>query len=123
MAAPATGTCAVLFALAYATTAPAQDLLPKAAPQRAVVVLENATLHTVSGGVVLGGTLWFEDGEIRGVLPAGERPRLPDGAEPIVLDLTGKHVFPGMISAHSTLGLVEIGAVRQTVDVDELGEL
>jgi imidazolonepropionase-like amidohydrolase len=101
----------------------AQDLVPKAPPQSSPVVLTNGTIHTVTGGVVLGGTVWFDNGTIRGVLPAGERPRLPQGVEPIEFDLTGKHVFPGLISAHTSLGLVEIGAVRQTVDLDEVGDL
>jgi hypothetical protein len=97
---------AALSALA-ALAAPgvAQDLLPKAAPQTAPVVLRNAALHTVTGGVLLGGTLWFQDGVIRGVHPAGEEPKLPDGAQPVVVDLQGKHVFPGMVAVGSQLGL------------------
>jgi imidazolonepropionase-like amidohydrolase len=83
-------------------------------------VLTNAVIHTVGNGTVLGGTLWFEDGRIRAVLAAGEKPALPAGAE--VIDLKGRHVYPGLISAHTELGLQEIGMVRQTVDVDEIGE-
>ncbi|MEO6595755.1 MAG: amidohydrolase family protein [Planctomycetota bacterium] len=109
--------------LLIANTSLAQDLIPKAPPQTVPIVLKNAVLHTISGGIVLGGTLWFRDGVIRGVLPADGKPQLPSGVEPIVLDLEGKHVFPGMISAHTSLGLVEIGMVRQAVDTDELGEL
>ncbi len=112
--------------LAAALLAPAvraQDLLPKAPPQQVPIVLRNAVLHTVTGGVVLGGTLWFDGGVIRGVLPQGERLRLPGDRAPIDVDCTGKHVFPGMIAVNSSLGLVEIGMVRQTVDADELGEL
>ena len=116
-------TAAVLFPLAMAASLNAQDLLPKAPPQSAPVILSNATIHTVSGGIVLGGTIWFDGGKIQQVLPAGEAPKLPAGhAEPIRIDLTAKHVFPGMISAHTSLGLIEIGAVPQSVDTDELGE-
>ena len=32
-----------------------------------------------------------------------------------------KHLYPGIIAPNSTLGLVEIGAVRATNDQDELG--
>ncbi|MFO0315182.1 MAG: hypothetical protein ACK539_18310, partial [Planctomycetota bacterium] len=115
--------CALAALSALAAPGFAQDLLPKATPQTAPVVLRNAALHTVTGGVLLGGTLWFQDGVIRGVHPAGEEPKLPDGAQPVVVDLQGKHVFPGMVAVGSQLGLVEIGAVRQTVDTDEVGEL
>lgn len=107
-----------------ATNAPAQDLLPKAPPQSAAIILSNATIHTVSGGIVLDGTIWFQDGKIQAVLPKGSAPKLPsDGPEPVRVDLGGKHVFPGMISAHTALGLKEIGSVPQSVDTDELGEL
>ena len=102
----------------------AQDLLPKGEPQRQPVVLEHATVHTVSDGVVLDGTIWFVDGVIGGVLPAGEPLQLPEGSpEPLRIDLGGRHVYPGMISAHTSLGLVEIGQVPQSVDTSELGEL
>lgn len=115
---------AMLCVCASLLAAPrAQDLLPKAPPQARPVLLKNAVLHTVTGGVVLGGSLWFADGVIGEVLPAGTQPKLPAGAEPLELDLGGKHVFPGLISAQTTLGLVEIGRVRQSVDLDELGEL
>lgn len=109
--------------LAAALPLGAQDLGVKAAPQQAPIVLKNGVLHTVTGGVVLGGTLWFEGGTIRGVLAAGEALALPPGAKPEVIDLQGKHVFPGMIAANTQLGLVEIAAVRQTVDTDEIGDL
>lgn len=118
-----------IFALALAlpfaaTEACAQDLLPKAAPQKGPVILTNGILHTVSGGIVLGGTIWFDKGKIQAILPAGENPKLPDELDvPTRIDLDGKHVFPGMISAHTSLGLIEIGAVPQSVDTDELGEL
>jgi len=107
----------------FATPLASQDLLPKGAPQRGPVVLQNAVLHTVTGGVLEGGTLWFDGGVIRGVLPAGEQPALPPGSSPRVIDLQGKHVFPGLIAGASSLGLVELGMVRQSVDTDELGEL
>ena len=111
------------FTALVAPLLPGQDLLPKAPPQTAPVVLENAVLHTVTGGIVLGGTLWFHDGTIRGVLPAGAALQLPSGATPVVHDLHGKHVFPGMLAVGSTLGLVEVGMVRQTNDTDETGEM
>lgn len=112
-----------LSPLLFIGFAVAQDLHHKAAPQSQPVLLKNAVLHTVTGGIVLGGTLWFADGTIRGVLPANAPLQLPNGATAIELDLQGKHVFPGMISPQSSLGLVEVGMVRQTVDNDEVGEL
>jgi imidazolonepropionase-like amidohydrolase len=101
----------------------AQDLLAKAAPQKGPVLLTNGIIHTVSDGIVLGGSIWFDQGKIQAILPAGASLELPAGlGEPVRIDLEGKHVFPGMISAHTSLGLIEIGSVPQSVDTDELGE-
>lgn len=101
----------------------AQDLGHKAAPQRQPVVFTHAVLHTVTDGIVLDGTLWWDEGVIRGVLPAGTAPNLPPGTSPVVIDLQGRSVYPGFVSPFTTLGLEELGAVRQTVDLDEVGEL
>jgi imidazolonepropionase-like amidohydrolase len=118
-------TTALCLGLAAAPAAPlpAQDLVGKAPPQTQPVLLRGAVLHTVGGGIVLGGSLWFEAGTIRQVLPGDTAPTLPAEREPLVLDLAGKHVFPGLVSACTTLGLVEIGMVRQSNDLDEVGEL
>ena len=115
----------MLLAISAATTGPllAQDLLPKAAEEKRPVVLTNATIHTVSDGIVLQGTLWFHQGKIQAVLPRGKSPKLPADLDDVIrLDLGGKHVFPGMISPHTSLGLIEIGMVPQTVDTDEIGD-
>ena len=45
-------------------------------------------------------------------LPAGTR----------VVDATGKHIYPGLIDAFSTVGIAEIGAVDVSNDVNELGD-
>lgn len=115
---------AVLLALQLATPASAQDLLNKAAPQKGPILLTNATIHTVSDGIVLGGSLLFNKGKIQAVLAKGEALPQEQGAPaPQTIDLGGKHVFPGMISAHTQLGLIEIGMVPQSVDTDELGDM
>ena len=113
----------ILAALALLSPAVAQDLLHKAAPQRAAVVLEHATIHTVAGATIEDGSIWFADGKIRAVLPAGRRVPDADLGDGVRFDLQGLHVFPGLISSHTSLGLVEIGAVPQSVDTDELGDL
>lgn len=102
---------------------PAQDLVPKGAAQTTPIVLTNAVLHTISGPVLLGGSLHFAAGKIREVVPADRRLALPPDVQATVIDLGGKHVYPGFVSAYTSLGLEEIGAVRQTLDLDEVGEL
>jgi len=113
----------LLASFAFAGAAAAQDLIAKAAPQSRPIVIRNAVLHTLDRGTILGGTIWFQDGAIRGVHAADEKPALPAGPEPIVIDGTGKHVFPGLIAACTQLGLQELGMVRQTVDLSEVGDI
>jgi imidazolonepropionase-like amidohydrolase len=83
-----------------------------------VVSLRGATLHPISGPDIAGGTLVIDGAKIAS-LGAGIEP--PAGSRSI--DLTGLHVYPGLIDANTILGLVEIGSVRGTVDVSETGDV
>ncbi|HUE96156.1 MAG TPA: hypothetical protein VMN39_05825, partial [Longimicrobiaceae bacterium] len=74
----ATRVAALLAALAaHPATAPAAAQVPAPA-QTAPIALVNATVHTVSGGVIEGGTVVFEDGVITAV---GTDVAVPAGAE------------------------------------------
>jgi imidazolonepropionase-like amidohydrolase len=97
----------------------AQDLGVKAPPQAQAVVLEGGTIHPVSGPPIARGWLHFEGGVIRG-LGEGDAPALPDGA--VHIDCTGQHVYPGLIGAVTSLGLIEIGQVAATIDERETGD-
>ncbi|MCP4658348.1 MAG: amidohydrolase family protein [bacterium] len=79
------------------------------------IVLEGGTVHTLVGEPTPGRVL-IGDGLIRAV---GSEAAVPEDA--VRIDVTGLHVYPGMIDALSQLGLVEIGAVAATVDTTELG--
>ncbi|MEQ1634801.1 MAG: hypothetical protein ABL997_20645, partial [Planctomycetota bacterium] len=113
---------AVLAAAVLGSVGHAQDLLPKGAPETRAIVLQNAIVHTMDRGTLIGGTVWFQDGVIRGVLSPGDKLKLPEGTEAVWIDATQKHVYPGLVAAHSQLGLIELGSVRQTVDTDELND-
>jgi imidazolonepropionase-like amidohydrolase len=102
-------------ALFAATTASAHDIIPAAA-QTGPVVIRGATVHPISGEAIANGRVRFEQGKLIAV--GGDDVSLA-GAQ--VVDAAGKHVYPGLIAANSVLGLVEIGAVRATVDVAEVG--
>jgi imidazolonepropionase-like amidohydrolase len=82
------------------------------------VALKGATIHPVSGPEIPGGTIVFEKGKITAI---GKDAATPQGAE--IVDLAGKHIYPGLISANTVLGLIEIGAVRATRDVEEAGAI
>ena len=107
------------MALLLALCAPAQDLGVKAAPQKMPVALVNGTIHTVSGETLRHGWIRFAKGRIVGL---GEGQAIFT-ADTRVIDLKGKHVYPGLIGAYTHLGLEEISRIRQTTDLDEIGSI
>ncbi len=54
--------------------------------------------------------------------PANGMHRGADQSDGVVLRF-GKHVYPGLITANTKLGLVEINAVRSTRDMEEIGDI
>lgn len=107
----------VLAALSASHAAQAQVMMP-VAPQENPVVLKGATIHTVTKGVITNGTIVLERGKITAI--GGAEVAVPRGAR--VVDVTGKHIYPGLIDAYSTVGLTEIGAVDVSNDINELGD-
>lgn len=103
-----------VVSLPAATAAQVRMTVP---PQAEQIALQGATIHTVTDGVIENGTIIFNAGLIVAVgadidIPAGTR----------VVDVTGKHIYPGLIDAYSTVGLSEIGAVDMSNDVNEVGD-
>ena len=86
-------------------------------PQSQAVALQGATIHTVTNGVIENGTILFDNGLITAV---GTDIEIPAGAR--VVDVSGKHIYPGLIDAYTTVGISEIGAVGVSNDVNELGD-
>jgi imidazolonepropionase-like amidohydrolase len=102
----AAGALAALAAtIAFAATVQAQTY-----------AIRGGTVHTLAGRTFVG-TVVVKDGRIVDVGP-GVQP--PEGA--LVVDATGRHVYPGMFDAVSGLGLTEVGAVDVTNDSQEQGD-
>lgn len=84
---------------------------PTPAPaQAAPILLKNATVHSVVAAPSVQDIL-VVDGKIAAV---GSGLNAPADAQ--VQDLTGKHVYPGLIALINQLGLIEVEAVRATRD-------
>jgi imidazolonepropionase-like amidohydrolase len=81
------------------------------------IALIGGIIHTVSGDIVENGNIIFDKGKI---IAIGKDIVIPPGTEQI--NVKGKHVFPGMIDAASTIGLSEIGSIRATIDYSETGK-
>jgi len=82
----------------------------------ASLLLKGATVHTISGDTLSPGQVLIEEGKIIAV----DKQVSARGARSI--DLTGQHLYPGIILLDSVLGLTEIEAVRATDDASEVGD-
>src|SRR2546429_3265731 len=84
-----------------------------------VYVIRNARIVTVSAPEIESGTIVVRDGKIESV---GASASAPAGAQEI--DARGLIVYPGMIDAGTSMGLVEVGeGAPGTVDLSEVGDM
>ncbi len=112
---------AMLFAAALLAMSPvhATPNIPQPAQSKPLLIT-GATLHTVSGAVIANGRMLVQGGRIMSISgPDG----IVDSKGAEVVNLAGKHVYPGFVAANTVLGLTEISAVRSTHDFAEVGSL
>jgi imidazolonepropionase-like amidohydrolase len=81
-------------------------------------LLKGATVHTVTKGDIKA-DVHIVDGKIKAVAANISAPST--GVK--VIDVSGKHIYPGMIDAGTTLGLVEVSSVSLTRDDSEIGDV
>jgi imidazolonepropionase-like amidohydrolase len=108
---------ASIAAACLSATALGQSRQIPASDTEGPVLLINATIHPVTAEPLENGWMAFENGHIT-LIGRGDRPSI-DGAE--IIDLEGRHVYPGLVAADSILGLVETGMAEVTHDHDEHG--
>jgi imidazolonepropionase-like amidohydrolase len=96
--------CLAMVACCLSPAARAQSLL-----------LKNATVHPVTGPVLSPGDVLIENGKVSQI------GHLDVKADKVV-DLTGQHLYPGLLALNTSLGLLEIEAVRATLDMEETGQ-
>ena len=91
------------------------------------LVIRGATIHTVTGETIVDGTLIVNEGKIEAIVGPDSIftgfPTTTDLNDVATVELDSLHVYPGLIAANTVLGLVEIQAVRATVDVSEPGPI
>lgn len=100
----------VLVSVAYA-----QNPTP-GKQQSEKITLTGATIHIGNGEVIANGTISFDKGIITYV-GNGQG----DGGQQV--NVSGKHIYPGLISLNTTVGLQEVASVRATLDFQELGQI
>jgi len=84
------------------------------------ILLKNATLHIGNGEVINNSLVGFSNGKIDLVVDATVA-RIDMTKFDTVIDVFGKHIYPGLIAPNCILGLQESEAVRQTSDFSEVG--
>ena len=87
-------------------------------PQSKPIALVGGTIHPVSGPEIAAGTLLMVGGKITAF---GQDVEIPNNAERI--DVSGKHIYPSLFDAYTPLGLVEVNAIRASVDRKETGQI
>ena len=108
----------LVFILLFSFNSTAQQT--PADPQKEAITITGATAHLGNGKVIENSIITFENGKITAVADA-TTAKISGSRK--VIDATGKHVYPGFITANSSLGLIEVNAVRASNDSDEIGDL
>lgn len=103
---------AVLLVISYSVKAQS----PKG--KTGTFALTNASIETVTKGVIQNGTVVISNGLITAV---GANVQVPAGAE--VIDCKGQWIYPGMIDAGTNLGLVEVASDPRTTDFSDVGDV
>ena len=99
-----------LFGFAQQTPAPKQSRS---------ILITGAKAHLGNGKVIENSLLSIVNGKIAAI---GDATVMKPSKHDITIDASGKHIYPGFIAPNSTLGLVEIDAVRASDDESEIGE-
>lgn len=106
------------FLMAVHNSAPAQDNVYPAGPQKGTLIIKNGNIHTAAGNVINLGSIVIRDGKITEVGTA-----VTETAGAAIIDAKGKNIYPGLILPNTDLGISEIGSgVRGSNDYFELGE-
>lgn len=95
----------------------ASDQIPGKKQERPIAIV-GSTIHPVTGPTIPNGTIVLDGGKITAI---GTSVAVPGGTE--IINAAGKHVYPGLISPDTYIGLTEIGAVRASVDRNESGRI
>lgn len=77
------------------------------------MIIKNATILTVTKGVVDQGDLLIQNGKIKAI---GKGLRAPAGVK--VIDATGMYVMPGIIDAHSHIGIDVVNEASNPVTAE-----
>lgn len=84
------------------------------------ILLLNGHLHAGNGETMKSAAIGIEDGTIQFIKNA-YAIRVDEAEWDTIIQLEGRHIYPGFVAPNTTLGITEIDAVRATRDFDETG--
>lgn len=84
------------------------------------ILLVNGFLHVGNGETIESALIGIIDGKITLIKNSLAYSFKPEEWDTII-ELKGKHIYPGFVAPNSTLGITEIDAVKASRDFDELG--
>jgi imidazolonepropionase-like amidohydrolase len=119
-------TSKVVAALSLAAVAPIVASAANSPDAPSVVLIQNATILTVSHGTIEHGSILIKDGKIAEV---GTSLKAPSGAQ--VIDANGQFVMPGIIDCHShiavdgsvnegSISVSSIANIAEVIDADDI---
>jgi imidazolonepropionase-like amidohydrolase len=106
---------AALFAALLGSSSVSRATPPAGADS--VILIQNATILTVSHGIIEKGSILIRDGKIAEL---GSSIKAPTGAR--VIDATGQFVMPGIIDCHSHIA-IEGGVNEGSVSVSSIANI
>ncbi|MFT5779271.1 MAG: imidazolonepropionase-like amidohydrolase [Crocinitomicaceae bacterium] len=84
------------------------------------ILLTGGFLHIGNGEIIKTATVGIRDGIIT-LVQNSLTVEINRAHWDTIIDVSGKHIYPGFIAPNSTLGLGEVDAVRATIDFEEVG--
>jgi imidazolonepropionase-like amidohydrolase len=84
------------------------------------ILLSGGILHMGDGEIIQNSAIGFEKGLISELMNL-DQDKIDSSKYDVIINIDGQDVYPGFIAMNSTLGLMEIGAVRATKDYRETG--
>lgn len=86
------------------------------------IALINATAHIGNGNIIENSIIVINKNKLE-MVSSVTGIRLNPSAYDTVIDLVGKHIYPGLINTNNILGLHDAEAVRATKDFAEVGNI
>ncbi len=101
----------------FGTTLGVAQQTPADKQQSSILIL-GATAHIGNGTIIEDSAIGIKDGKLVEVTTSNSIQNQYEKT----INAEGQHVYPGFIAANSTVGMVEIDAIRPTNDLNEIGE-